>query len=105
MQQKIDYKENYFVFCEACETLVRYLRDQGYNAEALHGGRIQEQRQAALKRFHDGAVDILVCTDVASRGIDVKGVNAVINYDMTAGIDGKYFQILILSSKKNLNVV
>ena len=73
---------------KACETLVRYLREQGWESEALHGGRIQEQRKAALRRFHEGVVDILVCTDVAGRGIDVKGVKAVVNYDMSSTVDG-----------------
>jgi ATP-dependent RNA helicase DDX27 len=42
----------------------------------------QKERLEALQRFRDGAADILLCTDIAARGIDVKGVHAVINYDM-----------------------
>jgi len=73
---------------KACDTLVRYLRDQDIRgAEALHGGKSQEIRQIVLKKFHDGIVDVLVCTDVAGRGIDVKGVQAVINYDMARSVD------------------
>ena len=59
----------------------------GYNAATLHGGKGQEQREHALSGLKEGAKDILVATDVAGRGIDIKDVSLVINYDMAKSID------------------
>ncbi|MEM7242287.1 MAG: DEAD/DEAH box helicase [Pseudomonadota bacterium] len=60
-----------------CESLVK----RGFNAVAIHGNKSQGQRDRAIKSFKDGAVKILVATDVAARGIDIPGVAYVINYD------------------------
>ncbi len=54
----------------------------GIRAAAMHGDRDQKHREKTLAAFKDGSRPILVATDVASRGIDVKGVAAVINYDL-----------------------
>ncbi|BBH16474.1 DEAD/DEAH box helicase [Nocardioides baekrokdamisoli] len=56
------------------------LTERGFNASPLHGDMAQVAREKAMQRFRDGKVDILVCTDVAARGIDVSGVSHVINY-------------------------
>lgn len=63
-------------------------RKLGFRAAALHSGKTQEQREQALEDFKEGNVDVLVATDVAGRGLDVKGVTHVINYDMPKSIDG-----------------
>ena len=57
-----------------------------FNACTLHGGKGQEQREFALSNLKSGAKDILVATDVAGRGIDIKDVSLVINYDMAKTI-------------------
>ncbi len=56
------------------------LIERGFPAAPLHGDMPQIARERALKRFRDGAIDTLVATDVAARGIDVEGVTHVINY-------------------------
>ena len=64
------------------DRLARQLEKQGFSAGTLHGDRSQSQRNAALARFQDGTVPILVATDVASRGIHVDDVAHVINYEL-----------------------
>jgi superfamily II DNA/RNA helicase len=54
----------------------------------MHGDKTQSQREKALARFERGEVDTLVATDVAARGIDVRDVTHVINYDMPEDRDG-----------------
>jgi superfamily II DNA/RNA helicase len=63
------------------DRLVKRLVAHGSNAVAMHGNKSQRQRESALARFQSGAVDTLVATDVAARGIDVEGVTHVINFD------------------------
>jgi ATP-dependent RNA helicase RhlE len=63
------------------DRLVKRLSRHGVSALAIHGNRTQSQREKALSRFHKGATDTLVATDVAARGIDVDDVTHVINFD------------------------
>ena len=51
-----------------------------------HGGKSQDQREKVISNFRSGKVEILVATDLAGRGLDVKGINAVINYDAPKNI-------------------
>jgi ATP-dependent RNA helicase DDX23/PRP28 len=60
-----------------------------YSSTTLHGGKGQEQREFALASLKEGSKDILVATDVAGRGIDIKDVSLVINYDMAKTIEGQ----------------
>jgi ATP-dependent RNA helicase RhlE len=63
------------------DRLVKRLSRHGVDSLAIHGNRSQSQRERALDRFHSGAIDTLVATDVAARGIDVDDVTHVINFD------------------------
>ncbi len=63
------------------DRLVKRLARHGVDAVAIHGNRSQSQREKALSRFHSGAIDTLVATDVAARGLDVDDVTHVINFD------------------------
>ncbi|MCE5291768.1 MAG: DEAD/DEAH box helicase [Nocardiaceae bacterium] len=56
------------------------LADRGFSVGAVHGDLNQVAREKALNRFRDGKIDVLVCTDVAARGIDIDDVTHVINY-------------------------
>src|SRR5579875_2598930 len=66
------------------DRLVKRLSRAGIAAVAMHGNKSQRQREVALRRFETGAVDVLVATDVAARGIDVRGISHVINFDAPA---------------------
>jgi len=72
---------------KGADVLAKGLEKMGYNAATLHGGKGQEQRETALMGLKEGAKDILVATDVAGRGIDIKDVSMVINYDMAKSIE------------------
>ncbi|KAJ0964712.1 hypothetical protein J5N97_025850 [Dioscorea zingiberensis] len=65
-----------------CDEVAEALVAQGLHAVALHGGPNQSEREAALNNFRKGTTNILVATDVASRGLDVTGVAHVINLDL-----------------------
>lgn len=72
-------------FCntkQGCDDLLDYLRAQGVNALALHGDMEQKERDQVLVRFANKSCSVLIATDVAARGIDVKGLDAVINVDL-----------------------
>ncbi|CDW80241.1 dead-box atp-dependent rna helicase 21-like [Stylonychia lemnae] len=62
------------------EHLSTFLTKVGYSVNALHGSKTQQQREAALNSLKSGSIDILVCTNVAARGLDVDNVAHVINY-------------------------
>ncbi len=66
----------------AANKVAEYLKKNGVAADAIHGNKSQNARERALAAFRSGNVRVLVATDVASRGLDIKGVELVINYDM-----------------------
>ncbi|MDR0457525.1 MAG: DEAD/DEAH box helicase [Burkholderiaceae bacterium] len=74
-----------FVFVNSklgCARLARALERDGLKTTALHGDKSQDERLKSLDAFKRGAVDLLVATDVAARGLDIKDVPAVFNYDV-----------------------
>ncbi|QHY97977.1 DEAD-box ATP-dependent RNA helicase CshA [Streptomyces sp. S4.7] len=71
------------IFCRTKRTaadIADQLAQRGFASGAVHGDLGQGAREQALRAFRNGKVDVLVCTDVAARGIDVEGVTHVINY-------------------------
>ncbi|MEM9473560.1 MAG: DEAD/DEAH box helicase, partial [Pseudomonadota bacterium] len=64
------------------DRVVKRLVQDGFEAAAIHGNKSQSNREKALDRFRKGACPILVATDIAARGIDVPGVEMVINYEL-----------------------
>ena len=64
------------------DSLIDVLKSRGYKAECLHGDIKQSQRDRIMKKIKAGDTQILVATDVAARGIDVRNLELVINYDI-----------------------
>jgi superfamily II DNA/RNA helicase len=85
-----DHVSKTLIFCETkhgSEALSKELVSRGFTSDAIHGNKSQGQRQRALSKFKDNHVEILVATDVAARGIDVKDITHVINFDIPQTYD------------------
>ena len=81
---KLDYRR-VLIFCNtkhATQSLCGQLQDRGIPAECLHGDMLQGARNKIMAKFKAGEIDVLIATDVAARGIDVTGVDAVFNFEM-----------------------
>lgn len=107
------------VFCNTkrnTDKVAKNLRKTGINALAIHGGLTQNKRTHIMEEFHSGNISVLVCTDVAGRGLDIQGVSHVYNYDIPreskqyihrigrtarAGTEGKAINILSKSDHAN----
>ena len=73
------------VFCNTqrnTDFVANNLQAQGIDALAIHGGYSQDKRSRTMQKFHEKGVKVLVCTDVAARGLDIKGVSHIYNYDI-----------------------
>ena len=85
-----------FVFARTrgeVDDLAERLSGRGHDAAALHGGLSQEQRDRIMARFREGALDVLVATDVAARGLDIEHVSHVVNYDVPTDPDSYVHRI------------
>ncbi|GAC1391535.1 MAG: hypothetical protein NVSMB46_04420 [Candidatus Saccharimonadales bacterium] len=69
------------------EQLANVLNERGFKAETIHGNKSQGQRSRAITNFDKGSASILVATDVAARGLDIKKISHVINYDLPQTYD------------------
>jgi ATP-dependent RNA helicase DeaD len=77
--------ERAILFCRTrreTSRLARNLKAKGYDAQPLHGGLTQPQRDAVMESYRRGKLRVLVATDVAARGLDIVGVTHIINYDI-----------------------
>jgi len=67
---------------DTADSLVKRLQKQGWAAAALHSGKLQEERSAALARLQSGELQLLVATDLAARGLDIEALPLVINFEL-----------------------
>jgi ATP-dependent RNA helicase DeaD len=73
------------IFCNSrrdTSAVARNLQYNGINATELHGGLTQQRRESVMESFHKGITKILVATDVAARGLDIKNVTHIFNYNI-----------------------
>jgi superfamily II DNA/RNA helicase len=113
---KSENVKNAFIFCNRkkdISSLAKYLENQGYNVASMHGDMHQSIRTSTLQKFKDGDITLMVCSDVAARGLDVSGVSHVFNFDVPtnpedyihrigrtgrAGLKGKAWTIAVKNS-------
>jgi ATP-dependent RNA helicase DeaD len=78
------------VFCRlkrTCDELSRYLKEKGIDAHAIHADLPQGKRNQIMERLRAGNLEVLIASDLASRGIDVEGISHVINYDLPDDVE------------------
>ena len=73
---------------ESVERVNSYLVEQGFTTSCFHGGLEQRQREDALYRFSNGSANVLVSTDLASRGLDIPNIENIIHYHLPESEDG-----------------
>jgi len=91
------------IFCETkrnCEQVAEDLRRKGFRAKAIHGDKSQNERDYVIEQFRSGRTPIMIATDVASRGLDVKDIRAVVNYEMCKDIES-YIHRIGRTGRKN----
>jgi ATP-dependent RNA helicase DDX42 len=78
---------------DQCDAMANKLRQASYNSNSIHGDKDQRERDEIMKAFKSGHAPILVATDVASRGLDIRGIKNVINFDVARDIDSHVHRI------------
>lgn len=84
LQSLYDGSSRMIIFCDTkrgCDALRAELKRKGIAADSIHGDKVQQERDWVLLQFKSGECPVLLATDVAARGLDVKDVRVVINYD------------------------
>ena len=92
----IEQPRSVIVFCRTrteVDELTETLNARGYRAEALHGGLNQAQRDRVMGKFRANTAELLIATDVAARGLDVRHVSHVVNYDVPSAADAYIHRI------------
>jgi ATP-dependent RNA helicase DeaD len=94
----LDSLEDYYgmIFCRTkidAKTLADELNARGYPSDSMHGDMSQQQRDITMKNFKNKKINMLVCTDVAARGIDVDNLTHVINYGLPQDIESYVHRI------------
>ncbi|CAD8149299.1 unnamed protein product [Paramecium octaurelia] len=94
--EELSNKDKVLIFVETkkdCEDLANYLSEHGFFCMSLHGDKTQQQRDYVMKEFKASKCKLLCATDVASRGLDVRDISLVINYDFPNQIDNYVHRI------------
>ena len=73
---------------DAVERVNSYLREQGFTTSCFHGGLEQRQREDQLYRFSNGSANVLVATDLASRGLDIPNIQNIVHYHLPENLEG-----------------
>lgn len=94
----IEAAEDFYglVFCQTkalVVDLMQYLSERGYKVDSLHGDKDQNARERTMQAFRNRKVTVLVCTDVAARGLDVKDVTHVVNYSLPRELENYVHRI------------
>lgn len=94
----VDAADDFYglVFCQTkalVDDLCAYLKGRSYKVDALHGDMNQRARETTMQAFRDRRVKMLICTDVAARGLDVKDVSHVVNYSLPRELDSYVHRI------------
>jgi ATP-dependent RNA helicase DeaD len=92
----LESPQSALVFCRMrteVDALTERLSAHGYRAQALHGGITQDQRTRVIKRLREGAIDLVIATDVAARGLDIENLELVVNYDVPTSPDSYVHRI------------
>lgn len=85
VKEQVDKSKLSMIFCNTqrnTDFIAKNLKKNGIDALAIHGGFTQAKRSKTMKEFHSGNFSVLVCTDVAARGLDIKDVSCIFNYDL-----------------------
>lgn len=111
------------IFCDkrhVVDIVDKNLNKQGIKSQALHGGMTQNKRNYVMEAFHGGKLDVLVASDVAARGLDIKNVSLIVNYEIPktskeyvhrigrtarAGSEGKVISLLSAEDYDNFRKV
>ncbi|MCM0607184.1 MAG: DEAD/DEAH box helicase [Xanthomonadaceae bacterium] len=94
----VEMAEDFYgiVFCQTkmlTMDLTRFMTDRGYKVDCLHGDLSQSARERTMQSFRDKKIKVLICTDVASRGLDVKDVTHVINFSIPRELENYVHRI------------
>ncbi|KAJ0412670.1 hypothetical protein ATCC90586_002300 [Pythium insidiosum] len=77
----------FVLYKKEADRVERMLKQKGWNCAAIHGDRSQQQRTEAVEHFKSGKIPLLIATDVAARGLDIRGVEYVLNYSFPLTIE------------------
>lgn len=95
MLEEKDFEKT-LIFAEtkrSVDLISKNLKESGIKVEYIHGDKTQRSREFSLNKFKDGRSDVLVATDVAARGLDIKGITHVINYEKPRDYDSYIHRI------------